>query len=85
MGKGREVLLLSLARQFIFFVPLIYLLPVFMDITGVWIALPISDVCGFLVTGSWLLREYRKQRKMGGWKDLPMSGPHDIQDLSASG
>jgi Na+-driven multidrug efflux pump len=74
MGKGKEVLLLSLARQFIFFVPLIYILPKFMDVTGVWIALPVSDVCGFLVTGSWLIREYRKMKKTGGWKDLPDTG-----------
>jgi putative MATE family efflux protein len=78
MGKGREVLLLSLARQFVFFVPLIYILPRFMEVTGVWVALPVSDVCGFLVTGSWLLREYRKQRRIGVWKDLPVSDTPDI-------
>ena len=77
MGKGREVLLLSLARQFIFFIPSIYILPRFMDVTGVWVALPISDVCGFLVTGFWLMREYRKLRKTGGWKDLPEPGVLD--------
>jgi Na+-driven multidrug efflux pump len=71
MGKGREVLLLSLSRQFIFFIPLIYILPRFLGIKGVWMAMPISDICGFLVTGFWLLREYRKQRKISGWKDLP--------------
>ncbi|MFC1947199.1 MATE family efflux transporter [Chloroflexota bacterium] len=80
MGKGKEVLLLSLARQFIFFIPLIYILPRFMGVTGVWVALPVSDVCGFLVTGFWLLREYRKQRRAGGWKDLPEMGGLDIRD-----
>lgn len=85
MGKGREVLLLSLARQFIFFVPLIYILPGFMDVTGVWVALPVSDVCGFLVTGSWLLREYRKMRKTGGWKDLPESGDLNTGDSQVGG
>ncbi|UCD07985.1 MAG: MATE family efflux transporter [Dehalococcoidales bacterium] len=80
MGKGREVLLLSLARQFIFFVPFIYILPNFMGVTGVWVALPISDVCGFLVTGSWLLREYRKLRRTGGWKDLPEIGTVETRD-----
>jgi Na+-driven multidrug efflux pump len=80
MGKGREVLLLSLSRQFIFFVPLIYILPGFMDVTGVWVAMPVSDVCGFLVTGSWLLREYRKLRTVGGWKDLPETDFPDNRD-----
>ncbi len=71
MGKGKEVLLLSLARQFIFFIPLLYILPKFMGVTGVWVALPITDVCGFLVTSFWLRREYKKQQKAGGWADLP--------------
>ena len=80
MGKGRDVLLLSLARQFIFFIPMIYILPRFLGITGVWMAMPVSDVCGFLVTGFWLLREYRKQRKAGGWKDLPEMGGLETND-----
>ena len=71
MGKGKEVLFLSLARQFIFFVPFIYILPRFMGVSGVWVALPISDVCGFLVSGLWLLREYNKMKKTGGWIDRP--------------
>jgi putative MATE family efflux protein len=71
LGKGREVLLLSLARQLIFFLPALFILPRFMDLNGVWLALPISDFCGFLVSGSWLWREYRLQRKKPGWKDLP--------------
>ena len=82
MGKGREVLLLSLSRQFLFFVPLIYILSGSMGVTGVWVAMPVSDVCGFLVTGFWLLREYRKQRMIGGWKDLPVSGSLDIRNES---
>jgi putative MATE family efflux protein len=71
MGKGKEVLLLSMARQFIFFVPFLYILPKCMGVTGIWVAMPISDVCGFLVSGFWLIREYRKLKKSGNWTDLP--------------
>jgi len=74
MGKGKEVLFLSLARQFIFFVPFIYILPRFMGVSGVWVAMPISDICGFCVSGLWLLREYRIQRRTGEWTDLPPPG-----------
>ncbi|HEY95277.1 MAG TPA: MATE family efflux transporter [Dehalococcoidia bacterium] len=80
LGKGKAVLLLSTARQFLFFVPFLYILSNLMGLTGVWIAMPISDVCGFLVTGSWLLREYRYQRRTGGWKDLHEMGGLDIRD-----
>ena len=80
MGKGKAVLLLSTARQFLFFVPFLYFLSNLMGLTGVWITMPISDVCGFLVTGYWLLREYRKQRIIGGWKDLPVNNVSDINN-----
>jgi putative MATE family efflux protein len=71
LGKGREVLLLSLARQFIFFVPLLLLLPRVMGINGVWLSIPISDILGFLISGSWLFREYKIRRQTGAWTDLP--------------
>jgi len=73
LGKGRKVLLLSLARQFIFFVPLLLLLPRVMGITGVWLSIPISDGLGFLISGLWLFREYKLQRRTGVWTDLPSS------------
>jgi len=73
MGKGREVLLLSLARQFIFFVPVLFLLPRIIGINGVWLSIPISDTLGFLVSGIWLFREYKLQRRTGVWTDLPAS------------
>ncbi len=71
LSKGREVLILSLARQLIFFVPLLFILPRIWGIYGVWIAMPVSDAMGFIVTGLWLLREYRIQRQSRIWEDLP--------------
>ncbi len=71
MGKGRDVLILSLARLLIFFLPLIYILPYFMGVSGVWVAMPVSDVCGFLLSGFWLMREYKRLRKTGEWVDMP--------------
>jgi putative MATE family efflux protein len=71
LGKGREVLLLSLSRQFIFFIPALLLLPRVMGINGAWISIPISDILGLIVSGIWLLREYKLQRQAGLWVDLP--------------
>ena len=79
LGKGREVLLLSLARQFIFFVPVLFLLPRVMGINGAWLSIPISDSLGFIVSGLWLFREYKLQRRTGVWTDLPAS----VADYSA--
>ena len=63
LSKGREALVLSLLRQFIFFVPILFVLPHFLGLTGVWLSLPVSDVLGFIVSGAWLLREYRRQQR----------------------
>ena len=63
LSKGREALVLSLARQFAFFVPILFVLPHFLGLTGVWLSLPVSDVLGFIVSGAWLLREYRRQQR----------------------
>jgi len=66
LSKGREALVLSLVRQFVFFIPILLILPRFLGLTGVWLSLPVSDALGFIVSGAWLLREYRQQQR-GQW------------------
>jgi len=72
LSKGKEALILSLVRQFIFFVPLLFLLRQIWGITGVWLSWPISDILAFLVSGLWLFREYKKQQRTGMWADMPV-------------
>ncbi|MFC1948812.1 MATE family efflux transporter [Chloroflexota bacterium] len=79
LSKGREVLVLSLARQLVFFIPPLLLLPKVMGLDGAWLAMPISDILGFLVAGLWLFREYKLQRRTGVWTDLPVSS-HESGD-----
>ena len=43
IGKAKISIFLSLSRQLLFLVPLLGILPLFFGITGVWIAMPISD------------------------------------------
>jgi Na+-driven multidrug efflux pump len=62
LSKGKEALILSLIRQFVFFVPLLFLLPRIWGISGVWLSVPISDTLAFLVSGLWLFREYKLQQ-----------------------
>lgn len=76
LSKGKDAMILSLMRQFIFFVPLLYIIPRFMGLTGVWISLPLSDITGFIISGLWLLMEYRRQKKSGLWLE-----PHTIKAL----
>ena len=63
LSKGKEALALSLIRQFLFFVPLLLLLPRIWGINGVWLAWPVSDALAFIVAGLWLFREYKLQQQ----------------------
>jgi Na+-driven multidrug efflux pump len=72
LSKGKEALILSLIRQFVFFVPLLFLLPRILGITGMWLSIPLSDTLGFVISGLWLLREYKIQQRTGLWSDLPI-------------
>ena len=63
LSKGTDALILSLVRQLVFLVPILLVLPRFMGLMGVWLSLPLSDLLGFIVTGSWLFREYRIQTR----------------------
>lgn len=50
VGKPINAAIVSLARDIIFFVPLVIILPNFMGVTGALWAAPVADVIGILVT-----------------------------------
>ena len=49
IGKTREASILSLARQGLFFLPLILILPSFLGLTGVQLSQPIADLATFIL------------------------------------
>lgn len=60
IGRARISIFLSLARQLVFLLPLLYTLPHFMDIEGVWASMPISDTISFIaaiITLRWYMRK----------------------------
>jgi len=59
IGKAIPALLLTLLRQGLFFIPLIFILPKFYGAIGVWMAFPISDVLATIVTAYFLHREVK--------------------------
>ena len=63
IGKAKQALLLTLTRQGFFFIPLIFILPIFYGELGVWIAFPISDILATIVTAYFLNREIIKNLK----------------------
>lgn len=60
IGKATPALLLTLTRQLFFFIPLIFILPIFYGELGVWIAFPISDLLATIVTAYFLNREIKR-------------------------
>ncbi|OUR98125.1 MATE family efflux transporter [Flavobacteriales bacterium 33_180_T64] len=59
VGKAFPALLLTLTRQAIFFIPLMYILPIFYGELGVWMSFPIADVLSTIVTVLFLRREIK--------------------------
>ena len=59
IGKAVPALLLTLLRQGIFFIPLIFILPRFYGELGVWMSFPISDILATIVTVYFLHREVK--------------------------
>jgi len=61
IGKALPALLLTISRQGLFFIPLLFILPNFYGVMGVWIAFPVADIFSTLMTAYFLNREIRKQ------------------------
>lgn len=60
IGMARISIFLSLTRQVIFLVPLLWILPLFMGLDGVWLANPISDVASAILAGVILRYQFMK-------------------------
>ena len=60
LGMVKISIFMSLSRQLLFLVPLIYLLPLWMGQKGVWISFPIADALSVLVAVIFITRLFRK-------------------------
>lgn len=63
LGMAGKAIFLSLTRQIIFMIPLLYLLPPFLGLNGVWFTFPISDTVATLVTIAMLYYQIRLIRR----------------------
>ncbi|MFC2005216.1 TIM barrel protein [Chloroflexota bacterium] len=50
IGKAVQSFITSIARPFLFLIPLVFILPRFLELDGVLLAFPIADVLTFLLT-----------------------------------
>ncbi|WP_423127946.1 MATE family efflux transporter [Gaoshiqia sp. Z1-71] len=60
VGKAKIATLLTLLRQVIILIPLLFILPNFFDLNGIWVAMPISDTCSALIVTYFISREWRQ-------------------------
>ena len=59
LGKGLTSMLLMMTRDTILLIPMLFLLPTFFGLTGVWAAQPISNLFAFFIILFWKKREFR--------------------------
>ena len=61
IGKAIPSLVLASARQVIFLIPGLLILPRLFGVVGLWIAFPVADVLSMLLTLVWIGIEFRNQ------------------------
>lgn len=64
LGMVKKSVTLSLTRQLIFLVPLVYFLPLFFEIKGVWMSFPIADFLSSALTLIFILNLFSKFNKL---------------------
>jgi putative MATE family efflux protein len=60
IGKAKLSIFLSLTRQFIFFIPALFILPPFFGLEGAWAVMPLSDGLSAIVSSITFFYFYKK-------------------------
>ena len=67
LGKVVKSFVASISRSALFLIPLVYILPRYMGLDGIWLAFPVSDLATYLVTLAFFavqMRQLRKARRL---------------------
>lgn len=60
MGQAKIALLLTLLRQVIILIPLLFILPNYFGLKGIWMAMPVSDFCSAIIVLFFLVHHWKK-------------------------
>ena len=60
MGNAKIAVLLTLLRQVIILIPLLFILPNHFGLNGIWISMPISDFCSAIIVVFFLVNQWKK-------------------------
>ena len=69
LGMVRKSIFLSLTRQLIFLLPLVYTLPLWFEEKGVWMSFPISDALNIIISAILIIDIFRKFNKLNDGDD----------------
>jgi len=65
LSRGGTALVLSLIKQWVIFIPLLYLCRYLWELNGVWISWPIADTLSMVISFAFIWREYRIHQRQG--------------------
>jgi Na+-driven multidrug efflux pump len=85
IGKPKTALLLMLSRQLLILIPALLILPRFLGLDGVWIALPTSDFGSSLLTGVCLLLELRELKESHLQEQSPVGEANSMSKEAEGG
>ncbi len=66
VGKAKLSLFLTLLRQILFLIPLIFILPNYFALNGIWMSMPISDTLSACVVAVFLVIEWKQLNRVDG-------------------
>ncbi len=69
LGMVKKSIFLSLTRQLIFLLPLLYTLPIWFEDKGVWMSFPISDSLNIIISAILIINLFRKFNKLNDGDD----------------
>ncbi len=75
LGRARPAFVLTLSRQVLLLLPLVFVLPRYYGLQGLWFSFPIADTIAFLMTAAWVWFE---MRALGRRTESPMELAEEI-------
>lgn len=63
MGNAKIAVLLTLLRQVIILIPLLFILPAYFGLQGIWMSMPISDLCSGIIVVFFLVSHWKKLKE----------------------
>jgi putative MATE family efflux protein len=64
IGRAKISVFLAVLRQGLILIPAYLILPRFFGFDGIWFAMPVADTIALLITGSMIIREFRRLTRM---------------------